>query len=544
MKRFLSVISVFMVIAFLLGTVSCDDVSEKVNDPTAPSYSSEVSKNDASQTTSSQTTDSQAAASQTTASATTSDKSPVKCDSCSYDETVEKPAKTFEEGVMRYICKTCGDSYTEAIPATKSIKILAVGNSFSINAMEYLWDICKAGGVEEIILGNLYISGCTLQTHLNNINSGEGVYDYYLNVAGKWVKTPNVSIKTALSQTDWDVITVQQSSTNSGKESTFTPLEKIVSYLRANVENPDVEIYWHMTWAYQSDFTNNLFAKYDYSQKNMYDSIINAVKNNVAKRKYIDGVIPAGTAIQNLRTSYFGDTLTRDGYHLNYEEGYYTAALTWFAYITGGSVDDVDWTPSAYPGLADHLAVMREAVVSAVKKPYEVTQSSYTEAPKLEVDWTEPSVPDLDYDPNDTDADRFEKLGLDINDYELLDWDAKMNSLYSSTGGTKRHDSSSSTLAPYYISSKRLYKTDLPVGSVIIVDKGFQYRPEGWESESYKATSATREKNVLASVVTVDTSWWKNYEFRGFNLSPEGTREREVVESDIEHLRIYVPKAK
>ena len=465
-----------------------------------------------------------------------------KCEECQYSSAVEIKAKTFEEGVMKYTCDVCRNSYTEPIPATKSIKILAVGNSFSVNAMEYLYDICKAGGVEEIILGNLYISGCTLQTHLSNINGDKAVYEYYLNTSGKWNKIEGTSLKIALKQTDWDVITVQQSSANSGKTATFTPLEDIVKYLKKEATNTDVKLFWHMTWAYQSDFTKDLFANYNYNQKTMYNSIINAVKSDVANREYIDGIIPAGTAIQNLRTSYFGDSLTRDGYHLNYEEGYYTAALAWFAYITGGSMDNIEWTPAAYPNLKDHIPVMREAVKNAIDKPYEVTNSTFTEAPNMTIDWSETNVPDLDYDVSDTDADRFTKLGLDIDDYELLDWGAKMYTLYSSTGGTTRHDSTSSSLSQYYISSERLYKTDLPIGSIIIVDKGFQYRPEGWESESYKSTSATREPNVLASVVTVDKAWWKNYEFRGFNLSPEGTRVREVLESDIGHLRIYVPK--
>ncbi len=37
----------------------------------------------------------------------------------------------------------------------------------------------------------------------------------------------------------------------------------------------------------------------------------------------------AGTAIQNLRTSYMGDTLTRDGYHLEVNTGRYTVSMTW-----------------------------------------------------------------------------------------------------------------------------------------------------------------------------------------------------------------------
>ena len=37
----------------------------------------------------------------------------------------------------------------------KSIKILAIGNSFSVDAVEYLWDMLDAAGVEEIVIGNL-----------------------------------------------------------------------------------------------------------------------------------------------------------------------------------------------------------------------------------------------------------------------------------------------------------------------------------------------------------------------------------------------------
>ena len=51
----------------------------------------------------------------------------------------------------------------------KSVKILAIGNSFSDDAMEHLAVILKGAGVENISLGNLYIGGCSLETHYNNI---------------------------------------------------------------------------------------------------------------------------------------------------------------------------------------------------------------------------------------------------------------------------------------------------------------------------------------------------------------------------------------
>ena len=46
------------------------------------------------------------------------------------------------------------------------MKILAIGNSFSTDCMQYLYDIARSGGVEEIVLGNLYYGGCSLAQHL------------------------------------------------------------------------------------------------------------------------------------------------------------------------------------------------------------------------------------------------------------------------------------------------------------------------------------------------------------------------------------------
>ena len=52
----------------------------------------------------------------------------------------------------------------------KSIKILAVGNSFSVDAMQYLWNVMNSAGYTDITLGNLYIGGCSLDTHWSNIS--------------------------------------------------------------------------------------------------------------------------------------------------------------------------------------------------------------------------------------------------------------------------------------------------------------------------------------------------------------------------------------
>ena len=76
-------------------------------------------------------------------------------------ETTEAPGETTAE-------ITIAEETTEMIETKefpKSLKILAIGNSFSTDSMQYLYQILKDGGVEEITLGNLYYGGCSLDQH-------------------------------------------------------------------------------------------------------------------------------------------------------------------------------------------------------------------------------------------------------------------------------------------------------------------------------------------------------------------------------------------
>ena len=58
----------------------------------------------------------------------------------------------------------------------------------------------------------------------------------------------------------------------------------------------------------------------------------------------IQRIIPSGIAIQLARYR-FGDILNRDGYHLSYTLGRYTAACTWCEFLTGRIVDGNRYHP-------------------------------------------------------------------------------------------------------------------------------------------------------------------------------------------------------
>ena len=255
---------------------------------------------------------------------------------------------------------------------SKSIKVLAIGNSFSIDGMEYLWNVLNDAGYEEIVLGNLYIGGCSVGKHWQNIQSDAGAYVYLKNTYGQWLKTPDTPISFAITDHDWDVITLQQNSGSSGRASTYGNIDNVFQYIKN--QQPDAKIFWHMTWAYQQDTPSTAFANYDSNQLTMYNAITSAVAEKIVGNGYVDGIIPSGTAIQNVRTSYIGDIMTRDGNHLSYSHGRYTAAMTWFAALTGGDPDAITWVPTKYPELADDLPVIRQSVKDAIKHPLAITQ--------------------------------------------------------------------------------------------------------------------------------------------------------------------------
>ena len=48
------------------------------------------------------------------------------------------------------------------------MRILAIGNSFSQDAFKYLHKVAEAAG-KEVTTVNLYIGGCTLERHWNNV---------------------------------------------------------------------------------------------------------------------------------------------------------------------------------------------------------------------------------------------------------------------------------------------------------------------------------------------------------------------------------------
>jgi hypothetical protein len=267
----------------------------------------------------------------------------------------------------------------EALSDGKTLKMLAIGNSFSNNTTKYLYDIAKAEGVENIVLGRLYIGGCSLQKHVNCATHNTFEYTYYKNTTGAWEKMENVNLLHGLQDEQWDIITMQQQSGRSGLPDSYDPyLGELIEYVNTNKTNPNAKLVWHMTWAYQQDCTQSGFANYANSQDVMYQGIVEATQQKILTNDAFSGMIPAGTAVQNVRTSYIGDNLTADGYHLN-NLGEFIGGYTWYATFVGKPLDSIkmDQVPGSISLNDQTKALIIECVNNALKNPLEVTESAY-----------------------------------------------------------------------------------------------------------------------------------------------------------------------
>ena len=108
------------------------------------------------------------------------------------------------------------------------LSILAIGNSFSQDATAYLHMAAEAAGVETLVV-NLYIGGCSLKTHWENMQGDLRAYHYEKNGVGMGL----VSLREALTERAWDVVTFQQASHDSGLKETYFPyLRELSAYAK------------------------------------------------------------------------------------------------------------------------------------------------------------------------------------------------------------------------------------------------------------------------------------------------------------------------
>ena len=227
---------------------------------------------------------------------------------------------------------------TQATAQTKddgTLRILAIGNSFSDDGTEYLPALLENINVKNVEVARLYVGGCTLEQHVNFYDNSEAAYKFYHSKAGenKWVENPEkVTMQYALAMGEWDIITMQQASGFSGMYDSYTPyLGRLIEAVKK--AQPQAELVWHMTWSYSSDSNHKHYKHYNNDQQQMNSAIDNCLHTLLAEFDEIERIVPSGTAVKSLRKSAINNypkDLTRDGFHMGHGAGRYALACTWY----------------------------------------------------------------------------------------------------------------------------------------------------------------------------------------------------------------------
>lgn len=265
------------------------------------------------------------------------------------------------------------DTSTE--PTDDTVRVLCIGNSFTVDAVEdYLSPILRSVG-KKVILGYPYKGGTTLEMHMGYINAKNPIYNYRkIDAEGAYTAQANTTFDVGLKDEAWDYVVIQTDHNYSGVYSHYFPfLTDLMNYVKTNGKNHNPKFFLYMTWAYDASSTYKDFPLYNNDQMTMYNAIIDCAYR-AAEQAGINTVVPAGTAVQNARTTYIGQNMNRDGYHMNFEYGRYLVGLTYAAVVLGVDPQTVTYHPST---ISDNLAQLcRDAVTAALAKPKEITSLS------------------------------------------------------------------------------------------------------------------------------------------------------------------------
>ncbi len=260
--------------------------------------------------------------------------------------------------------------------------ILMIGNSFSYFFVEELYGIAKAEGLDFTIC-NLYYSGCSVKTHWEWLQEDNYGYDLY-TTDGSGRRGKSASMKSALKEKNWDVITLQQASSkpnqldfNAQMKNTSSYAKNILNYLKEQF--PQSKLYWHQTWAYEVGYNRSNGSIPNVETQNLQHKISKDSSIAIAKENDIP-LIPSGDAWALARKEpLVGDTLCvgtekNDGLGDHYHDGntgggQYLNACVWFEVLTGKTCIGNTWRPD-YDLKEEKIPVLQKAAHKAIADVY------------------------------------------------------------------------------------------------------------------------------------------------------------------------------
>ena len=256
---------------------------------------------------------------------------------------------------------------TPKFPAKdEPLNILMIGSSFCYYYVEELYGMLTAAGYKDVNVCNVYYSGGTLAQHWNWWKLAESNYTFYTtNARGRVNSGEKVSLDFCLNQRDWDVISLQEGTSQIYKPGAENHLSETKQYWSELYDYmmkrfPNVRFLWHQPWSRQQGYVQasdpssqpmtaerqvlcqeqiELFAK---AVCQHYDGKVQRVNTGnawqIIRQKYNYDEMCARLASNNGAGDYNHDGDIGGGQYLN--------ACVWFEVITGESCIGNTYVPT------------------------------------------------------------------------------------------------------------------------------------------------------------------------------------------------------
>ncbi len=238
-------------------------------------------------------------------------------------------------------------------------KILSISNSFGVDATRYIHQIAKADG-EEANISTLYIGGCSLELHHENIKNNTKAYELYVN----GTNTGNtVSIDETLSSDEFDAVVFQQASPLSCDEISYYPfLTEISRHVKEFL--PNAKQYMHETWVYPEN--SEVFALTEFKTREQMIPFVKRAYERAAKEINAEGIIPSLDVMNDLYEK-IGKAAYRDGLHASLGIGRYALGCVWYAVLFGKDPIGNSFCKLDEPTSADQIALAQKIACEAAK---------------------------------------------------------------------------------------------------------------------------------------------------------------------------------
>ena len=273
-----------------------------------------------------------------------------------------------------------------------AINIFFIGNSFTMDSVTHLPGMLAAAGIKNVNMVHMYYGGRLMSAYNEQWATASDYTCYTCNAgATSWTTSTGKSLKSVAESRKWDIVTIQEHTGNaaawvwnSTAKANFTG---VINHIKES--QADAQIYYIMSQAYQNMDKIGSGSKPSITwtdQAGMY-KVITDFAQAAMRDCDIDGIIPTGTMLQNLRTTSLNNDLglTRDGYHMDYGLSRYAASCTVFeSIITPLTNITLDNNTYRYPDSGEgktpvtdaNAPIALQAARNAIATPYAVTDMS------------------------------------------------------------------------------------------------------------------------------------------------------------------------